>query len=180
MAKKKKNQTQGPEAPVNQNVFSEGAAAQGTAAPNKTTSQTNATQTQSQQSQIPPDVAELVRSSLRVIVAQRRASGLAITLTALTVAVKKSLENYLKRTPTSAIREFIRSELVSMGYPIFTATIESRGELFQAEVVMLYRDFNEIVEMIKAGRMNTLLRSLVSTEVDPLYDKMIKTAKAHA
>jgi DNA-binding protein Fis len=179
MGKKKKNQTQGPtEAPVNQNVFSEGAAAQGAAA--TTVSQTNATNAAQVQSQIPPDVAELIRSSLRVIVAQRKTSGLAITLTALTKAVKKGLENYLRRVPGSVVREFIRNELASMGYPIFVATIESGGELFQAEVVMLFKNYDEIVEMIKAGRMNTLLRALSSSEVDPLYDKMLSKARAHA
>jgi hypothetical protein len=177
MAKKKNRTQEGTvEGSVNQTVFSEPAAVQGAVASNQTTGGANAVQVHGQ---IPPDVAELIKSSLRVIVAQRRTVGLAITLTALTKAVKKSLENYLKRVPTSELRELIRNELAAMGCQIFTATIESKGELYQAEVVMLYRDFNEIVEMIKAGRMNNLLRSLVSNEVDPLYDKMVTKGRAH-
>jgi hypothetical protein len=174
MTKKKKNQTQ-EGVPANQNVFSGPAAAQA-AASSQTANQTN----QANAARVlPPDVAELVRSSLMVIVAQRRASGLAITLTAVVKFVRKSLESYLKRTPTVELREFVRNELVASGFPIFVATIESGGELYQAEVVMLYRNFDEIVSMIKSGHMNTMLRSLVSSDVDPLYDKMVTKGRAH-
>jgi hypothetical protein len=169
MGKKKKNQVPEGEVQVNQNVFSNEAAAQGAAA-------TTVTQVQSQ---IPADVQQLIRDALRVIIAQKKTSGLAITLTALVKAVKKSLENYLRRTPTSEIRDFIRNELVAMGYPIFVATIENNRELYQAEIVMLYRDYNEIVEMIKAGRMNNLLRTLASAEVDALYDKLASKGRGH-
>ena len=175
MGKKKKNQTPEGEVQVNQNVFSNEAAAQGAAA--TTVNQTNATQPQSQ---IPADVAELMRTTLKVIIAQKKTSGLAITLAALVRTMRKNLENYLKRIPSSVIRDFIRNELVAMGYPIFVATIESGGELYQAEIVMLYRDYNEIVEMIRAGRMNSMLRTLASNEVDPLHDKLVSKVKGRA
>jgi hypothetical protein len=174
MGKKKKNQTPEGEVQVNQNVFSNAAAAQGAAA-----TTVNPTNTAQAQSQIPADVQQLIRDALRVVVAQKKASGFAITLTALVRAVKKNLENYLKRTPTSAIREFIRNELVAMGYPLFVAEIENSGELYNAEIVMLYRDYNEIVEMIRAGRTKALLRTLVSNEVDPIYDKLTSKRKVH-
>ena len=126
------------------------------------------------QPRIPPDLAELIKSTLTVIVAQRKTNGLAITLTALVKAVRKTLENYVKRVPTPDIREFIKNELVAMGYLITDALIEHKGELYRAEVVVLYKNFDELVDMIKKGRVNGIIRPLVSNEVDALYDKMIK------
>jgi hypothetical protein len=74
MSRKKKTQTQeGPEAPKD-NVFSEPAAAQQAAA-----SSSQATDNNAAQSQIPPDVAELIRSTLKVVIAQRRTYCLATT-----------------------------------------------------------------------------------------------------
>jgi len=178
MPKKKKNQTEGLEAPANQ-TFSEPAADQ-TSGVNQAISQgaspAAATQEAAQPwSQIPPDLVGLIQSTLTVVVAQRRTHGLAITLTAMVNIVRKTLEKYVKRVPTHAIREFVKSQLLAMGYPIIDALVEYRGETYRAEVVMLYRSFEEVVDMVKKGRMNAFMKPLVSNEVNSLYDKMIKS-----
>jgi hypothetical protein len=76
--------------------------------------------------------------------------------------------------PTPDIREFIKNELVAMGYLITDALIEHKGELYRAEVVVLYKNFDELVDMIKKGRVNGIIRPLVSNEVDSLYDEIVK------
>ena len=165
MPKKKKNQTEGLEAPAN-HTFSEPAAAQekGAAASGQTASQ----------AQLPVDVQELIRTTLKVVVAQRRTYGLATTLTSLTRAVNKALENYLKHVPKYAVREFIKSELEAAGYPVFTAVVDYNGTPYEAQVAMLYKNFDEIVEMVKAGRVSSLIRSLILADgIDPAYDKRI-------
>ena len=178
MPKKKKEQTEGPEAPVNQ-TFSEPAPAQAAAqtvnqAISQNAAPAAATKEAAQpQSQIPPDLVELIQSTLAVVVAQRKTHGLAITLTALVNNVKKTLERYVKRVPTHVIREFVKSQLLAMGYPIIEALVEYKGDTYRAEVVILYRNFDEIVDMVKKGRMNGTMKPLVSNEVNPLYDKKI-------
>jgi hypothetical protein len=171
MSKKKKT-NQGPEA-LNQTVFSGPAAAQQEAAVGNQHAGQTSSQTASQAvGQIPADVQELIRAVMISTIAQKRASALAITLTALVKTVEKTLKRYVKHTP--ALREFIRSELASMGYTIVDAAVDYGGDLYNMEVVILYKNF-EIVEMIKTGRMSRLLRPLVAAdEVDPRYDKMIK------
>jgi DNA-binding protein Fis len=178
MPKKKKDQTEGPEAPVNQ-TFSEPAAAQAAAdqtSANQAISQDAAPAAASQEAaqlQIPPDLVELIQSTLTVVVAQRKTHGIAVTLTSLVNMVKKTLERYVKRVPTHAIREFVKSQLLAMGYPIIDALVEYKGDIYRAEVVILYRNFEEVVDMVKKGRMNAFMKSLVSNEVNPLYDKKI-------
>jgi translation initiation factor IF-2 len=170
MPKKKKNQTEGPEeAPVNSGVVfsAEPGAAQGAAA---------AEQVQGKAAeQVQEDVAELIRSTLKVIIAQRKTYGLATTLTSLNRAVVKALENYLKFVPKTAVREYIKRVLIAEGYAVVEAVVEYGGMLYRAEVVMLYRNYDEIVEMVKADRMNKLIKPLVLTDgIDPLYDEQIK------
>jgi DNA-binding protein Fis len=179
MPKKKKDQTEGPEAPVNQ-TFSEPAAAADQTSANQAISQnaapaaaTTSQEVAQPQSQIPPDLVELIQSTLTVVVAQRKTHGIAVTLTSLVNMVKKTLERYLKRVPTYTIREFVKSQLLAMGYPIIDALVEYKGDVYNAEVVILYRNFEEVVDMVKKGRMNTIMKSLVSNEVNPLYDKKV-------
>ncbi len=171
MPKKKKTQTQeGPEAPK-ETVFSEVGAAQ-VAAPNNQTTQTTVAQGASQ---IPPDVVELIRNTLKVLVAQRKTYGLATTVSSIVNAIYKALDNYLKRVPKRATRELIKNELASMGYPVFTATIEYGGTLYEAETVLLYRHLDELVDMVRHARLNTMIRALIVTEgIDPIFDKMVK------
>jgi hypothetical protein len=186
MGKKKKNQTQtGPvEAPIKESVFSEPTAAEGAAVGNQQTevaNQQTVSQTVSRtvvsqaQSQIPMDVAELIRSTLKVLIAQRRTYALASTLTSLTRAVEKALERYVKRVPKTTLREFIRSELAAMGHTIVTATIEYAGDLYNVEIVMLYRNYDELVEMIRHGRVSAMIKPLITTDgLDPAFDKRVK------
>jgi hypothetical protein len=169
MAKKKKVQNQeGPaEAPVKDNVFSEVGAAQGAAAANQT------------QNQIPQDVRELIRSTLSVIIAQRRTYALAATLTSIVRAVNKALERYLKFIPRDAVRDFIKEELVASGYPVFRGLVEYGNAYFRADVVMLYKDYQEIIEMVKAGRTSGLIRSVIVADgIDPGYDEMVESGYA--
>jgi septum formation topological specificity factor MinE len=168
MAKKKKTRTQeGPEAPVDSNVFPEVGAAQG--AGQATTPD-----------MIPSDVAELIRATLTVIVAQRRTYGLATTITSLTRAITKALPKYVNGIPTSALREFIKRELEGMGYRIVTAVVEYSGVKVESEVVLLYKDFEELVEMVKAGRLESLTPVITRDGPDPLYDKLVREAKKEA
>ncbi len=191
---KKKKQTEGPEeAPVNQ-TFSEPAADQAaatdqtrvvnqaisqdaapaagqTAAPSQA-----ATQPQSQtQSQIPPDLAELIKSTLAVIIAQRRTHALAATLTSLTNAVVEALKRYLRFVPKSVVREYVRSQLVAMGYTVVPAVVDHGGALYQAEVVVLFKNYEEFVDMVKNARMSSMIKPLIK-DVDPLFDKKLKEA----
>jgi len=163
MAKKKKSQTQeGPiEAPVNNPVSTEAGAAQGAAAANQVS--------------IPDDVAELIRATLKVAIAQRKVYGLSTTLTSLTKTVVKALDKYVDGIPTGVIRDFIKREVTAMGYPVIEAKVDYTGVPFKAETVLLYRNFEEIVDMIKAGRMETLKPVIVGDGIDPIFDKMVKS-----
>ena len=160
MAKKKKNKNQeGPvEAPQTE-VFNETAAAQGAAATNQT---------------IPDDVAELIRATLKVLIAQRRVYGLATTITSLTKAVSKVLNKYIDGIPVVVVREFVKKELEAWGYKIITAVVEYGSVKFESEVVLLYRNFDELVDMVKAGRLETLKPVITSEGPDPKFDKMVK------
>jgi hypothetical protein len=159
MPKKKKNQTQeGPaEAPVNDTVFPEVGAAQGAAAADRTT--------------IPDDVAELIRATLKVLIAQRKLFGLSTTLTSLTKAVIKALDAYTKGIHVGAIREFVRREVEAMGYRVIEAKVNYLGAPFVAETVVLYRNFDEVVDVIKAGRADQLRVAIATDGIDPLFDK---------
>jgi hypothetical protein len=180
MPKKKINQT--PDS--NQTVFSEAAAQEAAAITSQAaaaqaagqTAQDAASAASSQAAQIPPDVAELIRSTLVVVLAQRKTQGFAITLAALAKTVKKTLERYLRRTPQYVVREFVKSELEAMGYPIITALVEHRGELYRAEVVVMYRNYQEFLEMIQTGRLSGIMRPLVANDVDLGYDTQVKHA----
>jgi len=167
MAKKKKTQTQeGPvEAPVNDNVFPEAGAVQATA-----------------QAAIPNDVAELIKATLTVMVAQRRMYGFATTVTSLAKSVTRALSKYVDSIPMQALREFIKKELEAMGYKIVVAVIDYSGVKVEAETVILYRNFEEIVEMLKAGRLESLKPVIANDGPDPLFDKVAREVKkaAHA
>jgi hypothetical protein len=166
MAKKKKNQTrEGPaEAPTKEALFTEAGAAQGAAAANQT------------QNQMPQDVRELIRSTLTVIIAQRKTYALAATLTSIVRAVSKSLDRYLKFIPKDAVRNFIKEELMASGYPVFKGLVEYGNTYYRADVVMLYKDYQEIIEMVKAGRTSGLIRSVIVADgIDPGYDEMVES-----
>ena len=173
MPKKKKDQTEGP---VNQTFSDPAAAAAQTVnqAISQNAAPAAATKEAAQpQSQIPPDLVELIQSTLTVVVAQRKTHGIAVTLTSLVNMVKKILEKYVKRVPTYTIRESVKSQLLAMRYPIVEALVEYKGDTYRAEVVILYRNFEEVVDMVKKGRLNAIMKPLVSNEVNPLYDKKI-------
>jgi hypothetical protein len=165
MPKKKKNQTQeGLEAPVKDTVFPETGgemgAAQGAAAAIQTVDQ------------IPNEVAELIRATLKVLIAQRRLYGLATTVSSLTRAVVKALDAYLDGIPTAAVRDFIKREAEKMGYKIITAKVNYQGVMYLADTVLLYRNFDEIVDVIKAGRGESFKTVITTEGIDPLYDKL--------
>ncbi len=175
MPKKKKVQTQeGPaEAPLNDTVFPTGAgAAQGAAAANQMP------EVQGAANQIPEDVAELIRSTLRVLIAQRRLYGLSTTLTSIVKAVAKALGPYVDGINKAVIRDFIRSEVSKMGYPVIMARVDYGGVKFEAETVVLYRNFEEIVDIIRTGRAESLKPIIIHDGIDPIFDKMAKD-KAH-
>ncbi len=170
MPKKKKNQTEeGPvEAPVNDTVFSTGAgAAQGAAA-------NQVPEVQGAANQIPEEVAELIRSTLRVLIAQRRLYGLSTTLTSIVRAVAKALGPYVDGINKAVIRDFIRSEVSKMGYPVIMARIEYAGVRYEAETVVLYRNFQEVVNIIRTGRAESLKPVIAHDGIDPIFDKMAK------
>jgi hypothetical protein len=162
MAKKKKNQTtEGPvEAPANQTVFTEAGAAQGAAAAIQTADQ------------IPSEVAELVTSTLKVLIAQRRLYGLSTTLSSITKAVVKALDAYVRDISLGALRDFIRAELEKMGYKIIAAKVNYMGVMYQADTVLLYRNFEDIVDVVRNGRGDTLRVTITTDGIDPLFDKL--------
>jgi hypothetical protein len=163
MAKKKKNQNQeGPvEAPGNDKVLSETGAAQGAAQVVVSANQVT----------IPDDVAELIRASLRLLIARRKVHGFSTTLTSLTKAIIKALDKYVDGIPSGVIRDFVKRELEAMGYKIVTAVVEYRGVKFEAETVLLYRNFDEIVEMVKSGRVESL-KPVITESPDPIHDRV--------
>jgi len=160
MAKKKKDRAQeGPvEAPVKDAVFSEAGAAQGAAAADKVT--------------IPGDVAELVRATLKVAMAQRKLYGLSTTLTSLTRSVAKALDKYLDGIPTAALREFVKREVEAMGYLVIEAKVNYNGVPYKADTVLLYRNFEEIVDSIRSGRAETFKPVITLDGIDPMFDKL--------
>jgi hypothetical protein len=164
MPKKKDKQTQeGPaEAPVSGTVFPEAGAAQGAAAAIQTADQ------------IPSDVAELITATLKVAIAQRRLVGLSTTLSSLTKVVSRALGAYVDGISTAAIRDFIRREVVSMGYKIIEAKVNYLGVTYLADTVLLYRNFDEIVDIIKAGRGESFKTVITTDGIDPLFDKLAK------
>jgi len=157
MPKKKNVQTQeGLEAPAKDTVFPETSAAQGAAAAD----------------QIPSEIAELITATLKVVIAQRKLVGLSTTLSSLTKAVSKALDAYLDGISTAAVREFIKREAEKMGYKIITAKVNYLGVMYLADTVLLYRDFDEIVDIIKAGRGESFKTVITSEGIDPIYDKL--------
>jgi len=163
MPKKKKNNNEGPaEAPVNETLFSETGAAQGAATAIQTVDQ------------IPGEVAELIRATLKVLIAQRRLYGLATTMSSLTRAVSKALGAYIDGIPIQVIRDFIKREVEQMGFKIIEAKVNYTGVMYVAEVVMLYRNFDEIVDIIKAGRVDSVKLVITTDGIDPMYDKLAK------
>jgi hypothetical protein len=161
MAKKKKNQTQeGPVAPVNEKdtVFPEAGAAQGAAGAGET-------------NQISAEVAELITATIKVLIAQRKVFGLSTTLTSLTRAVAKALEPYVNGISKDALRDFIRSEVQKMGYPIVVARVSYTGVPYEAETVILYRNFDEVVDAIRSGRNDSLKVAITAEGIDTKYDK---------
>jgi len=167
MPKKKKNNNEGPaEAPVNEIVFpetgGETGAAQGAAAAIQTVDQ------------ITGEVAELIRATLKVLIAQRRLYGLSTTVSSLTRAVSKALDTYVDGIPRSVIRDFIKREVEQMGFKIIEAKVNYTGVMYVAEVVMLYRNFDEIVDIIKGGRADSVKLVITTDGIDPMYDKLAK------
>jgi hypothetical protein len=164
MGKKKKNQnSEGPiEALSNQTVFTEAGAAQGAAAAIQTVDQ------------IPGEVAELITSTLKVLIAQRRLYGLSTTLTSITKAVVKALDAYVSDISREALRDFIRAEVEKMGYKIITAKVNYMGLIYQAETVLLYRNFDEIIDVVRAARGDSLKVVITTDGIDPMFDKLIK------
>jgi hypothetical protein len=166
MPKKKKNQTQeGLEAPVNETVFpemgGEMGAAQGAAAAIQTVDQ------------IPNEVAELIRATLKVLIAQRRLYGLATTVSSLAKAVSNALGAYVDGISKSVIRDFIKREVEQMGFKIIEAKVNYLGVKYVAETVMLYKNFDEIVDIIKAGRVDDAIKLVITRDgIDPMFDKL--------
>jgi hypothetical protein len=159
MAKKKKSQTtEGLETPQKDAVFPEAGAAQGAAAAKQVT--------------IPDDVAELIRATLKVAVAQRKMYGLSTTLTSLVRAVARALDKYIDGIPMAALREFVRREVEAMGYLVTEAKVSYNGVPYMAQTVFLYRSFDEIVEMIKNGRVDTFKPVITHDGMDPLFDRL--------
>jgi hypothetical protein len=165
MPKKKKDQTGGPEAPVNDTVFLEGAA-QGAADQQVAADQ----QAQVGQTTLPEDVAELVRATLKVAIAQRKLYALATTLTSLTRVIAKALGGYVDGIPTSVLRDFIRREIQTMGYPLIYARVNYAGLRYVPETVVLYKNFDEIVEIVRSGRVDSLKAVVAADGIDPIYD----------
>jgi hypothetical protein len=160
MPKKKDTQTQeGLEAPQKDTVFPEVGAAQGAVAAIQTVDQ------------IPSEIAELMMATLKVVIAKRKLVGLSTTLSSLTKAVSRTLGAYLDGISTAAIREYVKREVEKMGYKIITAKVNYLGSIYSADIVLLYRDFNEIVDIIKAGHGECLRTVIVTEGIDPLYDK---------
>ncbi len=172
MPKKKKIQEGPEEAPQNDMIFPEVGAAQGAAA-------NQMPEVQGTANQIPEDVAELIRSTVKVLIAQRKIYGLSTTLTSIVKAVVKALGVYVDGIDKAAIRDFIRSEVSKMGYPVITARVDYGGVKFEAETVVLYKNFEEIVDVIRAGRAEALRPIIVHDGIDPIFDKMANE-KAHA
>jgi septum formation topological specificity factor MinE len=171
MGKKKKNHTPEGEDQVNQTVFSEAGAAQGAAAAVQTVDQI----TSQTVDQIPSEVAELIRATLKVVIAQRKLNALSTTLSSLTKAVLKALDKYVDGIDKAVIRDFIKRELEAWGYPIVQAKVDYMGVNYIAETVMLYKDYNEIVDMIRTGRVNESIRTVIVHDgIDPLFDKLVK------
>jgi len=161
MPKKKNVQTQeGLEAPVKDTVFPETGAAQGAAAADAALNQ------------IQENTAELIRATLKVLIAQRRLHGLATTVSSLTRAVVKALDAYLDGIPTAAVREFIKREIEKMGYKIITAKVNHLGVMYLADTVLLYKDFDEILDIIKTGRVESFKTAITTEGIDPMYDKL--------
>jgi len=157
MAKKKKSQTQeGLEAPQKDTVFPEAGAAQGAAS----------------QVKIPDDVAELVRATLKVAMAQRKVYGISTTLTSLVRAVAKALDKYIDGIPMAVLREFIKREVEAMGYLVTEAKVNYNGVPYMADTVILYRSFDEIVDMIRHGRVETFKPVITLDGIDPMFDKL--------
>ncbi len=109
-----------------------------------------------------------------MIIAQRRTHALATTLTSLTNAVVEALKRYLRFVPKSVVREYVRSQLVVMGYTVVPAVVDYGGVPYQAEVVVLFKNYEELVEAVKAGRLSSIIKPLVLTNgIDPIYDERI-------
>jgi hypothetical protein len=123
--------------------------------------------------EIPEETKELIRSLLKVLIAQRRVTAFSMTLTSLTQLTAMTLASYLRDIPDSVIREHVKKEVEAMGYRVLLAQVH-HNRIYQAEIVLLHRSFDELVDLITSGRMHGLIHAIWFTEIDPQYDKRIE------
>jgi hypothetical protein len=124
--------------------------------------------------EIPEETKELIRSLLKVLIAQRRVIAFSMTLTSLTQLTAKTLASYLRDIPDSVIREHVKKEVEAMGYRVLLAQVHNNNRIYQAEIVLLHRSFDELVDLITSGWMHGLIHAIWFTEIDPQYDKRIE------
>jgi len=87
----------------------------------------------------------------------------------------KALASYLKDVPDSVIREHIKKEIEAMGYKTAIAQVRDNDKVYQTEIVLLHRSFDELIDLITSGRMHGLVHAVWFTEIDPKYDKRINS-----
>jgi hypothetical protein len=124
--------------------------------------------------EIPEETKELIRSLLKVLIAQRRVAAFSMTLTSLTQLTAKTLASYLRDIPDSVIREHVKKEVEAMGYKVLLAQVHDNNRIYQMEIVLLHRGFDELVDLITSRRMHGLVHAVWFTEIDPKYDKRIE------
>jgi len=124
--------------------------------------------------EMPEETKELIRSLLKVLIAQRRVAAFSMTLTSLTQLTAKTLASYLTDIPDSVIREHVKKEVEAMGYKVLHAQVHNNNRIYQAEIVLLHRSFDELADLITSGRMHGLVHAVWFTEIDPQYDKRIE------
>jgi DNA-binding LacI/PurR family transcriptional regulator len=124
--------------------------------------------------EIPEETKELIRSLLKVLIAQRRVAAFSVNLTSLTQLTVKAIASYLTDIPDSVIREHVKKEIEAMGYKVLLAQVRDNNKIYQMEIVLLHRSFDELVDLITSGRMHGLVHAVWFTEIDPKYDKRIE------
>jgi hypothetical protein len=99
---------------------------------------------------------ELLQSALKLVIAKRRPSSLAITLVTLAKHVQLLLPFSVD---TKTIIEYIRAELAK-SYKLITLHDRIGGDILPVETVLLYNTIDELIEEFQKKKVDAGLDSI--------------------
>ncbi len=108
---------------------------------------------------------ELLRSALKLVIAKRRTSSLAITLVTLAKHVQLLLPFSVD---TKTIIEYIRAELAK-SHRLITLHDRIGGDILPVEAVLLYNTIDELIEEFQKKKVDATIK-IVDAGLDSIAD----------